>query len=80
MGYRSFREAQQQNALTELGNDVLKRLELLWQEVEGHGSDLTPLGVRQHQGIAERMYYAFPEVFTDNKKFQHGRQLYYVVL
>ncbi len=63
-----FREAQQQNALTELGNDVLKRLELLWQEVEGHGSDLTPLGVRQHQGIAERMYYAFPEVFTDNKK------------
>lgn len=63
-----FREAQQQNALTELGNDVLERLELLWQEVEGHGSDLTPLGVRQHQGIAERMYYAFPEVFTDNKK------------
>lgn len=63
-----FREAQQQNALTELGNDVLKRLELLWQEVERHGSDLTPLGVRQHQGIAERMYYAFPEVFTDNKK------------
>ena len=63
-----FREAQQQNALTELGKDVLKRLELLWQEVEGHGSDLTPLGVRQHQGIAERMYYAFPEVFTDNKK------------
>lgn len=63
-----FREAQQQNALTELGNDVLKRLEPLWQEVEGHGSDLTPLGVRQHQGIAERMYYTFPEVFTDNKK------------
>ena len=63
-----FQQAKQQNALTELGYDALKRLELLWKEVEGHGSDLTPLGVRQHQGIAERMYHSYPEVFTDNKK------------
>ena len=38
----------------------------VWKEAKGHGGDLTPLGVRQHRGIAERMYTSFPEVFKGN--------------
>lgn len=36
---------------------------LVWEDAEGHGGDLTPLGVRQHRGIAERMFQNYPEVF-----------------
>lgn len=63
-----FEKAHSQNALTALGEDVLKRLQALWPEAEGRGSDLTPLGARQHRGIAERMYRSFPEVFADGRK------------
>ena len=39
--------------------DTHQRLLKVWEEAEGHGGDLTPLGVRQHRGIAERMYASF---------------------
>ena len=55
------------NGLTPLGKDVLQRLQLVWKETEGHGGDLTPLGIRQHQGIAERMSKNFPEVFRGKR-------------
>lgn len=55
------------NGLTPLGKDVLQRLQLVWKETEVHGGDLTPLGVRQHQGIAERMSKNFPEVFRGKR-------------
>lgn len=56
------------NGLTPLGKDVLQRLQLVWKETEGHGGDLTPLGVRQHQDIAERMSKNFPEVFRGKRQ------------
>ncbi len=56
-------QAEEAGALTELGKDVTRRLEEVWVEAEGHGGDLSPLGVRQHRGIAERMYLHYPEVF-----------------
>ncbi len=58
-----FATADSVNALTPLGTDVYRRLTLVWDEAEGHGGDLSPVGVRQEQGIAERMYASFPEVF-----------------
>lgn len=58
-----FEDAHRQQALTALGEDTYQRLLRVWQEAEGHGGDLTPLGVRQHRGIAERMYASFPEAF-----------------
>lgn len=58
-----FGDAQREQALTALGEDTYRRLLKVWEEAEGHGGDLTPLGVRQHRGIAERMYASFPEVF-----------------
>lgn len=57
-----------QNALTALGEDVLGRVRDVWKEAEGHGGDLSPLGVRQHRGIAERMAAAYPQVFKGNTK------------
>ncbi|MCD8194255.1 MAG: histidine-type phosphatase [Tannerellaceae bacterium] len=62
----AMEEASQANALTPLGKDVLNRLQQVWIEVEGHGGDLSPLGVREQRGIAERMYRNFPEVFAGN--------------
>lgn len=56
-------KAETVNGLTPLGHDVLKRLNMVWEEAQGRAGDLTPLGVRQHQGIAERMSKNFPEVF-----------------
>lgn len=63
-----FEAAEKSNALTGLGKEVLKRLQLLWQEVEWRGGDLSPLGVREQRGIAERMYNTYPGVFTDEAK------------
>ena len=62
-----MQKADSLNCLTPLGKDVLKRLTLVWQEVKGRAGDLTPLGVRQHQGIAERMTKNFPEVFRGKR-------------
>lgn len=61
-----FEEAHRDGALSDLGEDVYQRLLKVWEEAEGHGGDLTPLGVRQHRGIAERMYASFPEAFKGN--------------
>lgn len=61
-----LRKADNANALTQLGKDVLNRLDTVWLETEGRGGDLTPLGVRQHRGIAERMANSYPSVFSEN--------------
>lgn len=61
-------DAYKNNALTPLGVDAYNRLAKVWVEVEGHGGDLSPLGVRQQRGIAERMYKSFPQLFTDHVK------------
>lgn len=59
-----FHQADQAGALTKLGKDVMARLDTIWLEAEGRGGELTPLGVRQHQGIGRRMAEAFPEAFA----------------
>lgn len=63
-----FSKAENNNALTPLGQDVYQRLLKIWSEAEGRGGDLTPLGRRQHQGIAERMFLSYPEVFEDGHR------------
>lgn len=59
-----FEEAYKNGALTNLGKDVYTRLQQVWREAELRGGDLSPLGIREHKGIAERMYTANPQVFT----------------
>lgn len=62
-----LKDAQAQQALTDLGRDLLTKLEELWPVVEGRGGDLTSVGERQHRGIAHRMYVHYPEVFQKAK-------------
>lgn len=57
-------KAHEADALSLLGEDVRSRLHSIWEEAEGRGGELSPLGVRQHRGIAQRMYKAYPEAFS----------------
>lgn len=61
-------KANEANALTPLGKDVLARLDSVMVETDGRGGDLSPLGVRQHKGVAARMYANYPEVFKGDAK------------
>lgn len=58
-----LQKAKDANALTPLGQDVLNRIDTLMLETAGRGGDLSPLGVRQHKGIAARMAKNYPEIF-----------------
>ena len=46
--------------LTKLGKDVRRRMAKVWKNAKGNGGKLSPLGARQHRGIARRMYQNFP--------------------
>lgn len=63
---KHFEKADSLGKLTPLGKDVLARLESVRLEADGRGGELTPLGARQHKGIARRMYRSYPEVFADS--------------
>lgn len=63
-----LKDADNQHALTDLGRDLLVKLQELWPIVEDRGGDLTSVGERQHRGIAYRMYTHYPEVFRKTKK------------
>lgn len=64
-----FEDAYNNNVLTDLGKDVYIRLQQVWEEAELRGGDLSPLGIREHKGIAERMYIANPQVFSKDGKY-----------
>lgn len=49
--------------LTELGEEIYKKVEFLANHTEGHLGELSPLGERQHKGIASRMMKRFPGLF-----------------
>lgn len=61
--YQILAKADSAGKLTPLGKDVLKRVMLLRAEADNHFGELTPLGAKQHQQIAKRMFERFPEVF-----------------
>lgn len=60
-------DADRHGVLTPLGKDVMVRLDSVMTETDKRGGDLTPLGARQHKGIAKRMMEAYPQVFKNNK-------------
>ena len=59
-----YRSQQRAGNLTPLGEDFLRRLEILWTEVEGKGGQLSATGVRQHREIAGRLMERYPSLFT----------------
>lgn len=60
-------EARDAGALTPLGQQVLDHLDSVWVEADGRGGDLSPLGVRQHKGIAGRLANKYPGIFLKGK-------------
>lgn len=60
---RTLHEADRAGKLTPLGRDVMLRLDTVIQETHLRGGDLSPVGVRQQRGIAERMAADYPAVF-----------------
>ena len=54
----TLERADKAGALSPLGKDALKRLHEIYAEAAGRNEDLSPLGVRQHRGVAERMFTA----------------------
>lgn len=57
-------KADSAGALTVAGRDIMRKIDSILPIVDKRGGDLTPLGVRQHKGIAERMAHDYPEVFS----------------
>ncbi|MBE6259494.1 MAG: histidine-type phosphatase [Prevotella sp.] len=64
--YQTLAKADSLGALTDLGKDVLHRLDLIQQEADEKYGELTILGAVQQHLIIKRMVERFPEVFTDN--------------
>lgn len=54
-----------EDALTPLGINLMHRLDSIYIETADRAGDLSPLGVKQHRGIAERMVFNYPEVFKN---------------
>lgn len=65
-----FDVAAEVGVLTQLGEDVHKRLIITCEDARLRAGDLSEVGVRQQYGIAERMYKSFPEVFKSNHYIQ----------
>jgi len=64
--YTILQQASDKGVLTDFGKDVLRRLEIMAKDADGHLGDLTVVGQQQHRGIARRMVRNYPEIF--NKK------------
>ena len=61
-----FLKADAQHLLTTKGCEVLEKWKKIELESRDRYGELTDLGARQHQEIAERMYRRFPMIFSDS--------------
>lgn len=60
---QALEAAHDAGALTEKGEDVLRRIRVINDEARGRVGALTQVGVKQLHGIAERMFANFPQIF-----------------
>ena len=58
-------KAKKDDALTELGQQLLPKLRIAYAASKGKSGMLTRLGGEQHEQIAHRMFCNFPEVFAN---------------
>jgi hypothetical protein len=61
-------KASKAGKLTEAGKSLLERINVLATDAAGRYGDLSPVGVREQKGIAERMFKSFPQVFSAKEK------------
>lgn len=66
MPSRTLKEAKKNGVLSPLGEKVLCIVDSMARMADMRYGELTPLGARQHHGIANRMFHNFPEVFKGN--------------
>ena len=64
--YTMLKQANDKGVLTDFGKDVLRRIEIMAKDADGHLGDLTIIGQQQHRGIARRMVRNYPEIFNKN--------------
>lgn len=62
----TLQQAKDAGALSTRGTLLLEQLDTILAETRGRGGELTPLGTRQHRGIARRAAAAYPEIFADS--------------
>lgn len=72
-----LKTAQNAGTLTNFGQQILERLEILNDHSLNRYGELTKIGLSQWQGIAKRMIRNFPEVFTDSSTVD-GRSSIYI--
>jgi len=61
--YLTLASADSLGKLSDLGREVMLRLDIIRKDAENRWGELTPLGVQQQKDIARRMMERFPEVF-----------------
>ncbi len=61
-----LKDADKAGALTDLGRDVLAKLERFYPTSINRLGELTTVGERQHHGIGKRLTQHFPEIFSGN--------------
>lgn len=54
--------------LTPEGEEILRKIKVISDHAKGHAGELSPLGQRQHKGIARRMMQRTPTLFADSAK------------
>lgn len=57
-------EASAAGLLTAQGEELSRKMAIIAADAEGRCGQLSPRGVKEHRGIAERMFAAYPEVFS----------------
>lgn len=63
-----LRPAERQGKLTPRGKELMAQLRDIEIASRGRDGELTPLGARQHRGIARRMTRNFPQIFKGNAR------------
>ena len=61
--YNTLKAAAEAGKLTPAGEELLTKVAFFRDDARGQIGELTSLGMRQHQGIARRMFESFPEAF-----------------
>ncbi|MBR3440872.1 MAG: histidine-type phosphatase [Bacteroidales bacterium] len=61
--YTTLKAALEAGKLTPKGKEVLSKVAFFREDARDRIGELTSLGMRQHQGIAKRMFESFPEAF-----------------
>jgi hypothetical protein len=71
-----LKTAQNAGTLTNFGQQILERLEIMNEHSLNRYGELTKIGLAQWQGIAKRMVRNFPEIFTDSSSVDARSSIY----